>query len=67
MLSLRGQFSGRRTNFRRGRGIGLKTSRNDLKSYKPKLSGGFRGGNRRRGGNFRLLDQYCKKVYFIKN
>ncbi|XKL59270.1 hypothetical protein PGB90_000286 [Kerria lacca] len=53
MLSLRGQFSGRRTNFRRGRGIGLKTSRNDLKSYKPKLSGGFRGGNRRRGGNFR--------------
>lgn len=58
--SLRGQFSGRRRGFGRGRGGSLRnTVRNDLRSYRPKLGGGFRSNNgntigRKRGrGSFR--------------
>lgn len=57
--SLRGQYSGRRRGYGRGRGGSLRNTRNDLRSYRPKLGGGFRSNNgnnigRKRGrGSFR--------------
>lgn len=58
--SPRGLYSGRRRGYGRGRGGSLRnTSKNDLRSYRPKLGGGFRSnignntGRKRGRGSFR--------------
>lgn len=67
-LSLRGQFSNR-GGFRRGRLSG-RSSRNDLRSYRPKLTSFNTRGYRRRGGPLRwvnLSDHFGNKSSWISD